>query len=363
MSATDATREKNGQTTPVRERESNVRGGARAALLLAIAGAGLLLAAVLFLDAPEQASPSEGSHSSERAPAPASASEVPPAPVPPPRAETEESGDAPTLPHAGEGRLRIFLVDPPEGPRTVDCSVDIGPTSLLLAPGTAVARTSVVPRGSDRCVFEDLPDAAYLVRASGPGLSAVSTPVAIGPGGRDLAVRLVLRRAVFVDGVVLDEEGTPLEGVVVRLEEERPGKARLEGKSDAAGRYRIEEVTSGIYRLFVGPQEAAYLPPLRIALEDAPLRHDVRLPILGSAEIAVADGEGRPLPAQVDGFGPPGGTFHLQTPPEGIVLARNLPAGDYRISVRADGYLQRYVEAKVAAREKASVRVVLEAAR
>ncbi|HKB15629.1 MAG TPA: carboxypeptidase-like regulatory domain-containing protein, partial [Planctomycetota bacterium] len=160
-----------------------------------------------------------------------------------------------------------------------------------------------------------------------------------------------------------DEEGTPLEGVLVRLEEEGPGKARLEGRSDAAGRYRVEGVTTGTYRLFVGPQEAAYLPPVRIALEDAPLRHDVRLPILGSAEIAVFDEEGRPLPSQIDGFGPPGGTFRAATPPEGIFLARNLPPGDYRISVRADGHVSRYVEAKVAAWEKVRVRVVLEAAR
>ncbi|HET6201743.1 MAG TPA: carboxypeptidase-like regulatory domain-containing protein [Planctomycetota bacterium] len=363
MHPTDAKPPGGRETIPPRERESNLGAAARLGILLPVAGAILLLATVLLLAPPVARAPAFRPAPAERSESPPPGASAAPAPVPAQRLEAEGPDGEPALPPPGKGRLRVFLVDPPEGPRKGDCLVAIGPTALLLAPGKAVEKTAIVPLGSDRCAFEDLPDAGYLVRASGEGLSAVSAPVEVGPACRVVTINLALRRTVFVDGAVLDEEATPLEGVLVRLEEERPGGARLEAASDPSGRYRIDGVSSGLYRLFVGPRESPLLEPVRVALENAPLRHDVRLPVFGSLEVTVVDEAGLPLPARLDGFGPPGGTFHGEVSPEGTFLARNLPAGDYRVSARARGSEQRYAEAKVVAREKAALRVVLRPAR
>jgi hypothetical protein len=275
-----------------------------------------------------------------------------------------EAGEERDDPAPTSGSLRVVVVRA-DGERLVDeCVVTIGPPGFRVGEGEAATREARIPSGSDRCAFDSLPFGLYGVSvvAEGRPRSSGFSHVFLQAEAPHPLVRVVLHAAEVVDGTILDEDGAPVEGVRVSLipEEEGGGRVRAEARSNSAGDYRIEGVVDGFYSLRVGPEESPYVAPLRIQMAGSSLRHDVRLPRLGSLEVLVTDEAGRPLEdARVEGYGPEGGTFHGRTDPTGTFLARALPGGEYRLHVRYEGLGPLFTATVVRAGSRATTRAVL----
>lgn len=97
--------------------------------------------------------------------------------------------------------------------------------------------------------------------------AAQPVSVAAGQTTNDVEIRMTTAAAYLVSGVVVDAAGQPLEGAMVSINSATTGSLGPHGlsRSDARGRFRINSVTNGTYRIGVagsssGPGATMRLP-------------------------------------------------------------------------------------------------------
>lgn len=101
-----------------------------------------------------------------------------------------------------------------------------------------------------------------------PGTSdpTAAQPIAIGPGqtSADVVIRMMSAPAFQLSGVIVDQQGRPVENAMVRLVVDDPNRAMMfmmgpwgQSRSDASGKFSIENVTSGNYTLVATPARVA----------------------------------------------------------------------------------------------------------
>lgn len=135
-------------------------------------------------------------------------------------------------------------------------------------------------------------------------------------------------------GVVLAPDGGAAAGVSVRVVE---GITRRRTVSDAFGRFTIAPVTSGRYVVELSSPE---LPTKRIALDTEKFA-ELRLDAGGGARALIRDSHtGTPLAhVRVEASGPAGQTAARTTDARGLVELRGLAPGEWKLAVRAPGYV------------------------
>ncbi len=220
---------------------------------------------------------------------------------------------------------------------------------------------TVLSDGSGAYVFTGVRPGTQQVSATSEELGASEEPVALTVGeGDDRTVDIVMNLAAAISGTVVDEQGHPVTGVVVRWTNELTGDLG-KGVTDSAGRYRCTAMTGGgKYRAAVasGVRAATYppaagtmYPELDVPDGTADL-HDARIAIqyqMLAIAGRVTDAAGAPVADAVVKATemPPNGTptFHSWmklpqtfTDGDGAFTLPGLPAGVYALGARsADG--------------------------
>jgi hypothetical protein len=123
-------------------------------------------------------------------------------------------------------------------------------TASYTSPSNCID-AALVP-GDYRIEFSDLPRDAWVVSAAASGADFLTGDVPI-EGNVEIEVVLA-RPGGIVEGVTAGEAGTPLSGAVVALVPDTPlresGLFYRSAVTDVNGRYRLEGVAPGSYRLY-----------------------------------------------------------------------------------------------------------------
>ena len=207
--------------------------------------------------------------------------------------------------------------------------------------GREHATSRVIEFDGNETTFDetDLPLGGYTVSAEAEGLNSRPQEVLLfalpgTPTGGKTHVHLLLQLtpAGFVDGSVRDAAGRPVADLPVILEDASDQSLR-ETQSTAAGSWRFEGLRDGRYRIFYGSHERPLIPP-RTFTFNAPQRllEEDEIPVTASVAFFVIDKDGLAvMGAKVRGFGRPGGRVQSISGPDGVAIARFLPAGRYHV--------------------------------
>ncbi|HEY5926960.1 MAG TPA: carboxypeptidase regulatory-like domain-containing protein [Kofleriaceae bacterium] len=135
-------------------------------------------------------------------------------------------------------------------------------------------------------------------------------------------------------GVVLAPDGGAASGVGVRVVE---GTTRRRTVSDTFGRFTIAPVTSGRYVVELASVD---YPPKRVTIESDRFS-ELRVDAGGGARALIRDGQsGAPMSnVRVEAAGPGGQTVARSTDAHGLVELRGLKVGEWKLAVRASGYV------------------------
>ena len=245
----------------------------------------------------------------------------------------------------GRGRLRGELTLSPRLTMPAQWSLILEPHPWLA--GRDRARRVQVDYSADQREFvvEDLPLAAYLVRAQAAGCNSTRADVVLVRTSPDSHVVLRLDPPGLIDGEVIDTDHAAAEGVLVVLESS--DKLRRETRTNPAGYWRFDEVIDGSYTVWFGRPETPLLQPFAVDFAAPTLRFPKKqLPVAGSLTVQVVDDAQAPqAEVAVTGFGEPQGSFRGTTDVEGYVREPWLWPGFYRLEARAsDG---RVIDATV----------------
>jgi hypothetical protein len=135
------------------------------------------------------------------------------------------------------GSLTVFVVDSTTQAPLVDVEVKAGQLS---------ARTG----GDGRARFDKLPAGMIYVSVSREGyLSGGDRTVRISDDGATQELKVSLPRFATLEGRVLDEEGRPMPGVIVRPAAQMWPSSSKEAATDREGRFRVEGLSTGRCRL------------------------------------------------------------------------------------------------------------------
>lgn len=254
-------------------------------------------------------------------------------------AEPPVHAPAPAPPPAdfrGRGSIRGEVVLPRglELPET--WAVVVGPSRAL--EGRERAETRRVERPGSARDFEllDLPLGGYDVRIEGPGLGCFPSPVLLVRGSEHVFVNVAVHRLGILDGFLLDEDGRPLEGILVVLEDEVTGERRST-HTTVTGAYVFSDLADAEYRIYFGGVTHPLIPPGDLSFRAPSMRYPPRrLPPLGSLVVYTIDPEGNPIGnANLQGFSPSGGVIETASDAFGLARIANLRPGRYRLAARA----------------------------
>ncbi|QDU68261.1 carboxypeptidase-like regulatory domain-containing protein [Engelhardtia mirabilis] len=201
-----------------------------------------------------------------------------------------------------------------------------------------------------RATFElnELPLAGYDVFPEAEGFRADRAPVVLSPGRENVYLVLHMERAAFVDGRVLDMDGSVVEGLQVTLEVPTTALRRTVD-TDHAGFFRFDAVPDGDYRLLVGPPDAPVLDARTIEVRPPSVAiPTIQVPVLETVRILTVDAIGGPLAGvRVRGSGNNGGYVDVVTDSRGEALVPLLPAGTFRLRAAEEGLGRAFVAADV----------------
>ncbi len=256
-----------------------------------------------------------------------------------------------------------------------------GATVMVMVEQADPSRANIGGRGfafpvngrtddSGRFEIDQAPSGQVRITASAQGwrtaeLSSLEVP----PGGTLDGLRLVLERGATVAGRVLDADGQPVIGAMVRFEVQHTGVRYFTQGSMATtggdGRYVLEGVEPGSRLIVARNQEGA-----RAAreIEVAPGINQLDLRFAGGFEISgrVVDGAGAPLAgASVAALAEAGDWrgAEARSGGDGSFTIEGVRDGQYRLRVTREGYATRLLEEplQVAGAPLAGVEVVLTA--
>ena len=241
----------------------------------------------------------------------------------------------------GRGEIRGHVEVEGEAPFPDTWRLTVRPSGTLLGKELAEERVIEFTGGVQDFVVEDLPLAGYDVIADSDHLNGRIQPVLLERGSSSPFVVLRMIPAGFLEGSVQDAEGLPAAGVVLTLLHLDSTGDSQETSTDAAGRYRFEQVLDGAYQLLVGKEAAPLLRNRRTLRFQAPSMTlpPIELPPLSVLEFKVTDSDDRGVPdAKIRGSGNQGGAFEGLTGPFGELQMKHLLPGRYRIHVECEGY-------------------------
>lgn len=294
-------------------------GAARAALLAGLTV--LALAVFLLVRRGEGEAAVEPVTSAEAGPAPTQA---------PPESGSTESGST-RAPRATRGSLRGAVSVRPPATMPESWTLSVRPTSFG-DPGGAVERVVELSGDEREFALEDLPFGRYDVRARAEGLNSYAVPVELSAETPFVYVTSLLTPAGTLTGRLLHEDGTGIEGVRVRLRDQRSGDEHA-AATDASGAFAFPGIPDGEYELSYGDPENPLLEPRAISFR-APSMHLSADYVegVGRVELEVIDLSGNPVEgAALAGSGSRGGTIDRLTGADGRCRVVGLPTGQYRV--------------------------------
>jgi len=214
-------------------------------------------------------------------------------------------------------------------------SLVLSPSSILIGSETAEARRVEFNAGEREFHIEDLPLAGYDVRAVAEGMNCASQPILIERTSAHPFIVLHLTPAGFLEGDVADQDGVPLDGVPVVVESAQDGR-RWEAESDALGRWRVDDLPDGQYKVLLGHPHSPIDKPEWIRFQAPSMRLPPKtVPTMAAIDIRVIDMDNRAVAdARITGSGNAGGYISGTSDPTGHFLARYLPEGRYRLSAQ-----------------------------
>ena len=201
-------------------------------------------------------------------------------------------------------------------------------------------------RGSYR--LTGLPPGDVEVYSQRPGRGKASTRITVEEPGQSLSWDPVLTQDLEIRGRVVDENGTPLEGFLLLIEEETRGTGRRKATqqrltTDSSGGFSQGELSDLSYRITVHEAEGSLpcgsLEGVRPGAGEAEIR--VERQALSSAYLQgrVLDAQGRIYPgAKVICFSNLGGYRVAFAAKDGTYRVGPVPGGRYRIEVQAPGH-------------------------
>lgn len=149
----------------------------------------------------------------------------------------------------------LVFVPASESPFAAVVPSDMDPTAEPSAPnGAFSARTG--PGGA--FVIDGLTPGRHSVHVRARGFAAAQAPAADVPGPD---VLIELGTGGIVEGVAAKADGTPRPGLQVMLQQ-GVGARNLMAKTDEDGRYRVENVPPGAYRVMLIDPEAGGMPSM-----------------------------------------------------------------------------------------------------
>jgi murein DD-endopeptidase MepM/ murein hydrolase activator NlpD len=176
------------------------------------------------------------------------------------------------------------------------------------------------------------------IAVTAPGHGEAERTIALDTGAgsrlpRREEFRLTVQNA-HLRGQILAPDGGAAPGVVVRVV---AGPTVRRAVTDAQGRFSIDHVASGRYILELASPEH----PSKRVVVDSDRWTEHRLEAGGGARCTVRDARsGAPLAGiRVEGNAASGASVSGTTNPRGVVELRGLIAGDWRLTVRAAGYV------------------------
>lgn len=270
-----------------------------------------------------------------------------------PAAVVRKSND---LRFKGRGSLR-GTVDTSTGTDFPDTWTLVVEPSHALA-GSESAITKRLEFTSDQRDFElsDIPLAGYSVRAEAPGYNGLAAHILLERTSPGAYVMLQLSPAGFITGQLNDSKGDPMEGIEVWLFDGEPpplgqsGSGGRKTRTLADGTWRFESVLDGPHALVYGAPISPLVAPVKLNFRAPSLTvPSPKLPPMATLEVMVIDDAQQPITgARLRGSGTRGGSFDLETPPNGILKLEHLMPGHYRFKVTHDlfgeGELERRFE-------------------
>ena len=260
---------------------------------------------------------------------------------------------------SGRGRLR-GSIDPARGAEMPAAwTLVVRPNPMLPGHQHAARRELELGAGDREFVVEDLPLGGYEVTARAAGRNSRAVPVLLDRTHRDAYVTLQLTPAGFLEGLVREEGGAPLDGLLVRLEATAEGTSR-ETRTDANGAFLFEDVLDGPHRLHFGSAEPAALPSRTLEFSAPSMRFPtLTAPRLARLELVVAAEGGGPVPGAAAYVEGPTGLVTLATDANGRAAAQLLKPGQHRLTVQAEGFSPSVEELSFEGDERVERRVEL----
>jgi len=205
----------------------------------------------------------------------------------------------------------------------------------------------------------------YDVRPIAEGMNALAVPLELSPEAAEVVVNLVLTPAGSLRGTLQYADGSPVEGVLVRVDR------TLERASDlivsrstftgVAGNFSFDYLPDGAYELRYGDEFNPILRPERLMVVAPSLHLPPRTLVgLGELTVEVFDAAGNPVPdVAIFGSGKQGGTIDHFTGPDGRCRVLGLPAGHYRIRTEHPGFPSQGEVFQLEASQRFAVRITL----
>jgi uncharacterized GH25 family protein len=206
---------------------------------------------------------------------------------------------------------------------------------IAVREGLALPVVSVLTDESGRFEVQDLPLGSWWVQASAPGRARVVRPLRVREPTQSLS--LSLGPAATITGTTLALRGSarsPVGAVLLRATREGTTAAEDPGvatRSDAAGRFRLEGLSPGTWRVEVVAVGFEALQRIGVAAPTADLSLTLRA--LATLSMSVVDADGGPSAGATvvvsgSGIWPP---RSLTTDALGAVALPSLPGGVYEV--------------------------------
>lgn len=235
----------------------------------------------------------------------------------------------------GRGVIRGTVVLPAglELPETWELVV--GPSRSLASRERAESRRVERPGTSRDFELTDLSLGGYDVWVEGAGLGSHRVPALLVRSSQHAFLNVAVHRSGSLDGFLLDEDGRPVEDVLVVLEDMVSGK-RYSTHSTASGAYLLRDLPDSEYTIYFGGVSHPLVPAEALSFRAPSMRYPPRrMPALGTLIVRTIDPAFTPIGgATVHGYSPEGGLVETETDELGVARVRSLRPGRYTLAAR-----------------------------
>jgi hypothetical protein len=236
----------------------------------------------------------------------------------------------------GSGALQGRLRTPEGAAAPARWTLILEPSKVLLGGERARARRVDFEAGELEFELRDVPLGGYAVRAEAAGFHGPVEQVLLArPDSLRVVLELALTRPGTLEGRLVDAHGAGVGGVGLWLAPLSDGPSRRATASQPDGRFRIDGLADGEYRLHAGAQALALRDPIEVAFQAPHLQlEDWVLPELGSLDLRVLDPGGRGVAgATIEATCERRGSVVATCDALGQALLEHLPSGQVQLVV------------------------------